>query len=86
MKKYRQEDWWFEERHGWELDSVRDAITWVDDQLISLIAERIRLGWTVARLKSRKGLPIFNPAQEERVVNPQWYNKFHSKGRRKFHS
>ncbi|MBU0568680.1 chorismate mutase [bacterium] len=68
MKRYRQKEWWFEEKYGWDLDSVRDAIAWIDDQLIDLMVERTRLGWTVARIKRKKDLPIFNSAQEERVI------------------
>lgn len=74
MERCRQKDWWFEEKYGWDLDSVREAIAWVDDQLVDLIVERIKLGCTVARIKRRANLPIFNHTQEERVIS-RWIAK-----------
>lgn len=75
----KKDDWWFEERYGWDINSVREAIGWIDDQLIELITERIKLGWVVAKVKRKNNSPIFDPAQEKRVIS-RWVLKAKAEG------
>ena len=51
-----------------ELESLRERISGVDDQLIRVIGERKDLVLEVGRIKELLGLPVMDPAQEARVV------------------
>ncbi len=51
-----------------ELARCRVAIEAIDDQLVSLLAERLRLGRQTGTLKRAAGLPILDPAREAAVI------------------
>ncbi len=48
-----------------ELEKLRERIDRLDEQLISLLAERRRLVEEIAASKKRQQLPAYHPAREE---------------------
>lgn len=51
-----------------ELEELRGAIEAVDDRLIELLAERVRLARRVGVAKRAAGLPTLDPQREAAVV------------------
>lgn len=51
------------------LPALREAIDAIDDRLVALLAERVRLARDVARIKRADGLPIVDPEREAAVVD-----------------
>lgn len=51
-----------------ELRSLRERIEAIDRELVSLIAERVRLARDVGRAKRAAGLPTLDPVREAAVV------------------
>lgn len=51
-----------------ELRRLRREIDRVDEQLLELVAQRLRLAEEVAGLKSRLGLPVRDEAREQRII------------------
>jgi len=51
-----------------ELDHLRDAIDQVDRKILDLLAERVRLVLAVGDLKRERGMPVFDPDREDRVL------------------
>jgi chorismate mutase len=50
------------------LDSLRQAIDDVDGRLLELIAERVRLVLMVGDYKRARGVPIYDPERERRML------------------
>ena len=50
------------------LESLRQRIVELDDELIRLVGSRRELVLEVGRVKEALGLPVLDPAQEARVV------------------
>ncbi len=51
-----------------ELDTLRDQIMELDDELIRLIGRRRDLAVEIGRVKQALGLPVLDPAREAQVV------------------
>jgi chorismate mutase len=51
-----------------ELDALRGRIEDIDDRIIALLAERIRLAHQVGAAKRSAGLPALDPPREAAVV------------------
>ncbi len=51
-----------------ELDTLRDRIMELDDEIIRLIGERRTLAVEIGRVKQELGLPVLDPPREARVV------------------
>jgi chorismate mutase len=51
-----------------ELDELRRAIDLVDSQLLGLIQERIRLVLEVGVHKQRRGIAVYDPERERRLL------------------
>lgn len=52
-----------------ELDELRRAIDSVDARLLELIQERIRLVLEVGAYKKRRGLAVYDPERERRLLD-----------------
>jgi len=50
------------------LDELRRAIAALDEELIDLLARRLRLAAEIGPIKQRLGLPVLDPAREAEVV------------------
>jgi chorismate mutase len=51
------------------LETVREEIRQIDEEIITLIARRQSLAGTVAHLKHEAGLPIYDEQQRVRVLD-----------------
>lgn len=51
------------------LETIRDQLDQIDDQLTDLFAQRMRLVTDVAAYKKEKGLPILDTERERKIVN-----------------
>jgi len=51
-----------------DLDALRRSIDAVDLKLLELIGERVRLVLQVGEYKARKGLAIYDPERERRLL------------------
>ena len=51
-----------------ELNLLREQIDVVDQQLVALLAERLKLVAGVGEVKSRHGLPIYAPDREAAML------------------
>ena len=52
-----------------ELDELRSRINEVDASLLPLFLERMRLSEAVAGVKKQKGLPVYNAAREQEILD-----------------
>jgi len=53
---------------GERLETLRQAIERLDEELIDLLARRLALAAEIGRAKRRLGLPVLDPAREAEVV------------------
>jgi len=51
-----------------ELDELRRAIDAVDRKILELVAERVRLVLAVGDVKRARGLTVYDPERERRVL------------------
>jgi chorismate mutase len=51
-----------------ELDELRRAIDAVDRKILELVAERVRLVLAVGDVKRARGLAVYDPERERRVL------------------
>jgi 3-deoxy-7-phosphoheptulonate synthase/chorismate mutase len=51
-----------------EIGSLRRAIDDIDSRLLALLAERLSVVHQVGEEKRDKGLPVFDPVREERLL------------------
>lgn len=51
-----------------ELEELRRAIDQVDQKLLELVAERVRLVLRVGDVKRARNLPVYDPERERRVL------------------
>jgi chorismate mutase / prephenate dehydrogenase len=51
------------------LDTFRDQIDHIDQQLVSLLAQRQRVVEEIVELKQQQDLPTFHPAREENLIS-----------------
>ena len=51
-----------------DIRSLREKINRVDDQMVSLLKERMEIALEIARYKKENGLAIYDPARERAVV------------------
>jgi chorismate mutase len=51
-----------------ELDALRQEIDAVDQQILDLIAARVRVVLRVGELKRRVGLPVYDPGRERMML------------------
>jgi len=51
-----------------ELDELRTQIDDIDDQMISLLGERLELVKEIGELKRKKNLPVVDPEREDQVM------------------
>jgi chorismate mutase len=51
-----------------ELEALREAIDRIDQQILELVAERVRVVLAVGDYKRKKGLPIYDPERERKVL------------------
>ena len=51
------------------LDELRDEIRDIDREIVELIARRTYVADTIAEVKSQRGLPTTDTAQEQRVMD-----------------
>lgn len=49
------------------LSELRDQIDRIDDRLLELLAERIRIALRIGELKSEGGLPVYDPERERNI-------------------
>lgn len=52
-----------------DINSIRSAINEVDDKILSLFLERMRLSEEVAKYKIANKLPIVNEEREKEILN-----------------
>jgi chorismate mutase len=52
-----------------ELDTLRRAIDAVDTRLLELIHERVRLVLEVGTYKAKRGLAVYDPERERRMLD-----------------
>ena len=52
-----------------ELDSLRSAIDEVDQRILELMAERVRLVLAVGDVKRASQMPVYDPERERRVLD-----------------
>lgn len=50
-----------------ELSQLREEIDRLDDQIIELVAERMRVAIRIGELKRKTGLPIYDPERERAI-------------------
>jgi chorismate mutase/prephenate dehydrogenase len=55
--------------HSARLEELRARIDCVDQQLVQLLAERLRIVTEVAAVKHQLDLPMFHPAREENLIS-----------------
>ncbi len=51
-----------------ELEEYRKKIDEIDEQLIQLLSQRQEVAMTVGRIKKEKGLEVFDPVREEKII------------------
>ncbi len=51
-----------------ELEALRQQIDALDRQLLDLVAERVRLVLAVGDVKRARGLPVYDPDRERRLL------------------
>jgi len=49
------------------LPELRDQIDRIDDRLLELLAERVRVALRIGELKNEGGLPVYDPARERSI-------------------
>ncbi|MBK7578824.1 MAG: chorismate mutase [Myxococcales bacterium] len=49
------------------LSDLRDEIDRIDERILELLAERIRVALRVGVLKSERGIPIYDPERERGI-------------------
>lgn len=49
------------------LSELRDQIDRIDDRLLELLAERVRVALRIGELKSEGGLPVYDPERERSI-------------------
>lgn len=52
-----------------ELSAIRQQIDQLDDQLIDLFRQRLKLVEQVATIKAEKKLPLLDPQREREIIN-----------------
>jgi chorismate mutase len=52
-----------------ELDELRRSIDAVDQQLLKLLHERVRLVLQVGEYKRERGIPVYDPARERALLD-----------------
>ena len=54
---------------GRSLDDLREAIDGIDEQIVSLMAERQKVVKRVTEIKKARNLPVYHPSREEDLVS-----------------
>jgi len=54
--------------HPENIDSLRERINSIDDELLRLFNERAKLALEIGRMKKSRGLPIHIPSREEQII------------------
>ncbi|GMV15800.1 MAG: chorismate mutase [Polyangiaceae bacterium] len=49
------------------LSELRDQIDRIDDRLLELLAERVRVALRIGELKNEGGLPVYDPERERSI-------------------
>jgi chorismate mutase-like protein len=49
------------------LAELRDQIDRIDDRLLDLLAERVRVALRIGELKKEQGLPVYDPERERSI-------------------
>ena len=52
-----------------ELSEIRNKIDVLDDELVKIFLERMRLSSLVAEEKSKTGKAVFDPQREKEIIN-----------------
>ena len=52
-----------------KLNNLRDEIDTIDSQLVELLAKRLNVTSKVGQLKSKVGMPIYDPIREKALFN-----------------
>jgi chorismate mutase-like protein len=52
-----------------ELDELRRGIDAVDQQILKLLHERVRLVMQVGEYKRERGIPVYDPARERALLD-----------------
>ena len=52
-----------------ELSEIRNKIDVLDDELVKIFLERMRLSLLVAEEKSKMGKAVFDPQREKEIIN-----------------
>jgi chorismate mutase len=50
-----------------ELHQLREQIDDIDDQILAIVAERMRLAVRIGELKRKRGIPIYDPDRERHI-------------------
>ncbi len=50
------------------LDALREEIDKIDDVIVRLLDRRARCAYAIGRIKSERGLPIYEPQREATVI------------------
>jgi len=50
------------------IKELRDRIDGIDDMLVELISERVKLAKEIGRLKRESGVEVFDPGREDEVL------------------
>ena len=50
-----------------ELTQLRDEIDAIDDKILELVAERMRLAVRIGEIKRKAGIPIYDPERERSI-------------------
>ena len=56
----------------WNLQEIRQQLDAIDDQMLALFADRMRLVSQVAAYKREHGLPVFDAAREAAARGEVW--------------
>lgn len=52
-----------------KINEIRAQIDNIDDQIVDLFSERLKLCKTIGSLKKKKNLPVFNELREQEILN-----------------
>ena len=50
-----------------DIDTIRERINQLDDELLRIFNERAALALQIGELKKRRNLPIYDPSREKRI-------------------
>ncbi|MEM2180019.1 MAG: chorismate mutase [Nitrososphaeria archaeon] len=52
-----------------DINALRERIDYIDEEIVKLLAERVKVAKDIGRLKKEKGLPIVDSQRENEVYS-----------------